>query len=185
MQRLRLSDDPEFELYDQYPLTSNDPEVTAKVTAAFEEYFGDRAFTVPRLSASEDFSEIPDAFGVSVHLLGVGRHRSGASGTRQSRRDVWPGTSRPTTRRGSPRSSSPTLNTGPRRIVVAALAWSGVSDGHRGSTTPTSLSNDGRPEDTDRLLFGMILGVLAFWLFAQTTLNIAPDDGGRSWIETA
>src|SRR5690348_1433489 len=27
---------------------------------------------------------------------------------------------------------------------------------------------------TDRLLYGMILGVLAFWLFAQTTLNIAP-----------
>ena len=26
---------------------------------------------------------------------------------------------------------------------------------------------------TDRLLLGMILGVLAFWLFAQTTLNIA------------
>lgn len=26
----------------------------------------------------------------------------------------------------------------------------------------------------DRLLYGMILGVLAFWLFAQTTLNIAP-----------
>ena len=26
----------------------------------------------------------------------------------------------------------------------------------------------------DRLLFAMILGVLAFWLFAQTTLNIAP-----------
>lgn len=27
---------------------------------------------------------------------------------------------------------------------------------------------------SDRLLFGMILGVLAFWLFAQTMLNIAP-----------
>ncbi|MHA6696655.1 MFS transporter [Chryseobacterium sp. A301] len=27
-------------------------------------------------------------------------------------------------------------------------------------------------QGTDRLLFGMILGVLAFWLFAQTTLNI-------------
>jgi DHA2 family multidrug resistance protein-like MFS transporter len=27
---------------------------------------------------------------------------------------------------------------------------------------------------TDRLLFGMILGVVAFWLFAQTMLNIAP-----------
>jgi DHA2 family multidrug resistance protein-like MFS transporter len=29
----------------------------------------------------------------------------------------------------------------------------------------------------DRLLFGIILGVVAFWLFAQTTLNIAPDMG--------
>ena len=29
----------------------------------------------------------------------------------------------------------------------------------------------------DRLLFGMILGVLAFWLFAQTMLNIAPTMG--------
>lgn len=28
---------------------------------------------------------------------------------------------------------------------------------------------------SDRLLYGIILGVLAFWLFAQTTLNIAPD----------
>jgi MFS transporter, DHA2 family, multidrug resistance protein len=30
-------------------------------------------------------------------------------------------------------------------------------------------------EGNDRLLFGIILGVLTFWLFAQTTLNIAPD----------
>ncbi len=29
-------------------------------------------------------------------------------------------------------------------------------------------------QGNDRLLFGMIFGVLAFWLFAQTTLNIAP-----------
>jgi DHA2 family multidrug resistance protein-like MFS transporter len=29
----------------------------------------------------------------------------------------------------------------------------------------------------DRLLYGIILGVLTFWLFAQTTLNIAPDMG--------
>ena len=27
----------------------------------------------------------------------------------------------------------------------------------------------------DKLLFGIIMGVLTFWLFAQTTLNIAPD----------
>jgi MFS transporter, DHA2 family, multidrug resistance protein len=38
------------------------------------------------------------------------------------------------------------------------------------STTATNATYIGN----DRLLFGMILGVLAFWLFAQTTLNISP-----------
>lgn len=37
-------------------------------------------------------------------------------------------------------------------------------------TATTGVSYQG----TDRLLFGIILGVLAFWLFAQTTLNISP-----------
>lgn len=32
-------------------------------------------------------------------------------------------------------------------------------------------------QGNDRLLFGIIMGVIAFWLFAQTTLNIAPDMG--------
>ena len=36
------------------------------------------------------------------------------------------------------------------------------------SPAPASYRGD------DKLLFGIILGVLAFWLFAQTTLNIAP-----------
>ena len=39
--------------------------------------------------------------------------------------------------------------------------------------TPAAQSRGGF-KGSDRLLFGMILGVLAFWLFAQTTLNIAP-----------
>jgi MFS transporter, DHA2 family, multidrug resistance protein len=34
---------------------------------------------------------------------------------------------------------------------------------------------DGAFVGNDRLLLGMILGVVTFWLFAQTTLNIAPD----------
>ncbi|MGE4272801.1 MAG: hypothetical protein ACRKFN_05265 [Desulfitobacterium sp.] len=29
-------------------------------------------------------------------------------------------------------------------------------------------------QGNDRLLLGMVLGVITFWLFAQTTLNIAP-----------
>src|SRR4051812_30001682 len=37
----------------------------------------------------------------------------------------------------------------------------------------------------DKLLFGMILGVLAFWLFAQTTLNIAPAMATDLGIETS
>jgi len=30
-------------------------------------------------------------------------------------------------------------------------------------------------QGNDRLLFGIIMGVVACWLFAQTTFNIAPD----------
>lgn len=37
----------------------------------------------------------------------------------------------------------------------------------------------------DRLLFGIILGVLAFWLFAQTTLNIAPTMAADLHIATS
>jgi len=42
----------------------------------------------------------------------------------------------------------------------------------------TSLST-GLPKfhGNDKLLYGIILGVVTFWLFAQTTLNIAPDMG--------
>ncbi len=32
----------------------------------------------------------------------------------------------------------------------------------------------GQYQGNDKLLFGMVLGVITFWLFAQTTLNIAP-----------
>ena len=38
---------------------------------------------------------------------------------------------------------------------------------------------------TDRLLYGIILGVLAFWLFAQTTLNIGPTMASDLKIETS
>src|SRR5690349_18258668 len=47
------------------------------------------------------------------------------------------------------------------------------------STTETN----GRYVGNDRLLFGIILGVLAFWLFAQTTLNISPTMAADLGIE--
>jgi hippurate hydrolase len=114
--------DPEFELYDQYPLTSNDPEVTARVAAAFKGYFGDRAFTVARQSASEDFSRIPDALGVPYTYWALGGidekkwHEAEAAGRLAS--DI-PGNHSP---HFAP-VIEPTLMTGTAALVVAALAW--------------------------------------------------------------
>ena len=114
--------DPEFELYDEYPLTSNDPDVTTKVAGAFREYFGDRAFTAPRLSASEDFSAIPDALGVPYTYWALGGidpetwREAEAAGRIDS--DI--------PANHSPRFApvmEPTLQTGTAAIVVAALAW--------------------------------------------------------------
>lgn len=113
--------EPEFELYDEYPLTDNDPDATARVAAAFTEHFGDRAFTISRLSASEDFSLIPRAFGVPSTYWGLG--------------GVDPALWREAEAAGrigeipanhSPRFApvvDPTLTAGTEAIVVATLAW--------------------------------------------------------------
>ncbi len=53
------------------------------------------------------------------------------------------------------------------------------------ATTTSSTAGNENFEGNDRILFGMILGVLAFWLFAQTTLNIAPVMADDLDIETS
>jgi hippurate hydrolase len=63
---------PEFELFDQFPLTTNDPDTTQRVGQAFTEFFGDRHQELPLQSASEDFSDIPDALGVPYTYWGIG-----------------------------------------------------------------------------------------------------------------
>ena len=64
---------PEIELYDDYPLTTNDPDVTETVTTAFVEHFGaERVKRLDPITASEDFSIIPDAFGVPYCFWGFG-----------------------------------------------------------------------------------------------------------------
>jgi hippurate hydrolase len=64
---------PVFEYYDQYPLTRNDPDVTARVKSAFQRHFGtDTVFELGRVTASEDFSHIPDALGTPYTYWGVG-----------------------------------------------------------------------------------------------------------------
>ena len=62
----------EFELFDRFPLTHNDPGVTARVAAAFADFFGERAQGMEQGAASEDFSDIPTALGVPYTYWGVG-----------------------------------------------------------------------------------------------------------------
>ena len=64
---------PKFEYYDQYPLTENDPDVTEKITSAFRSHFGsETVFDLGRVTASEDFSHIPNALGTPYTYWGVG-----------------------------------------------------------------------------------------------------------------
>jgi amidohydrolase len=114
--------EPEFELYDHYPLTHNDPEVTEKVAAAFRSHFGDQSSTLARQSASEDFSELPDSLGIPYTYWGLGGTdpdlyaKAEAAGTVSS--DI-PGNHSP---HFAP-VIQPTLQTGTAATVVAALAW--------------------------------------------------------------
>lgn len=115
------SQEPDIELYDEYPLTSNDPEATATVAAAFHGYFGDGSFSVPAQSASEDFSEIPRALGCPYTFWALG----GTDAKRWHAAEAA-GTLRELPANHSPRFApviEPTLETGTAAIVVAALAW--------------------------------------------------------------
>lgn len=118
---------PDFELYDHYPLTDNDPDTTATVADAFSRYFGDRAFTLGRQSASEDFSEIPKALGVPYTYWGVGcidpdlYAKAEAAGTVST--DI-PANHSP----DFAPVIEPTLETGTAAAVVAALAWLGRTE---------------------------------------------------------
>jgi hippurate hydrolase len=115
---------PEFERFDQYPVTDNDPVVTDRVAAAFAAQFGDRASTLPRQTASEDFSDLPTALGVPYTYWGIG--------------GIDPDAYRRAAERGTvaedvPVNHSasfapviqPTLDTGTTALAVAALAWVG------------------------------------------------------------
>jgi hippurate hydrolase len=65
--------DPDFDYYDQYPLTDNDGETTQRVTAAFTKHFGsDEVFHTDPNTASEDFSRLPDAIGIPYTYWTVG-----------------------------------------------------------------------------------------------------------------
>ncbi|MGO4585605.1 amidohydrolase [Arthrobacter sp. 2RAF6] len=115
--------DPDFEYYDQFPLTTNDAAVTQKVRAAFSAHFGqDSVRQATPQTASEDFSRIPDAFGVPYTFWFLG--------------GVDPETYRAAVERGTVAQDiaanhsplfapviDPSLSTGVQTHIVAALSY--------------------------------------------------------------
>ena len=102
--------EPEFEWYDAYPLTSNDAAATARVRAVFDGWFGERATDMEPVSASEDFSVIPDALGVPYCYWGLGGFADQEAAPANHHPAFAP-------------DLQPTLDTGLAAIVVAASAW--------------------------------------------------------------
>lgn len=65
--------EPTVEIYDEYPLTDNDPQITKEVTEAFQKYLGkDRVSNYHPMTASEDFSYIPRALEIPYLYWGFG-----------------------------------------------------------------------------------------------------------------
>jgi amidohydrolase len=116
--------EPEFELFDRFPLTSNDAGVTERVAGAFDDFFGDRAGQLEQQTASEDFSDIPAALGVPYSYWGIGgidpQTYQEAEEAGRVAQDI-PVNHSP----GFAPVVQPTLDTGTRALVVAALAWLG------------------------------------------------------------
>jgi hippurate hydrolase len=114
--------DPDFELFDRFPLTDNDVETSARVAAAFADFFGGRAGEIGQQSASEDFSDIPNALGVPYTYWCVGGvdpdlYR-GAEEAGRVAQDI------PVNHSAAfAPVLQPTLDTGTQALIVAALAW--------------------------------------------------------------
>ncbi|KOS58161.1 amidohydrolase [Rhodococcus rhodochrous] len=113
---------PELELFDQFPLTHNDPDTTARVHEVFTTFFGERCRELPQQSASEDFSEIPQALGVPYTYWGIG----GIDPTTYRRADEAGRVDQDIPVNHSAMFApvlQPTLDTGTQALVVAAMAW--------------------------------------------------------------
>lgn len=112
----RSPEEPEFELFHRFPVTDNDEQVAARVREAFEDQFGaERVERMVPATASEDFSGIPDAFGVPYCYWGLGGYAEG----------------RETAPNHSPffaPDQQPTLRTGTEAAASAALAWLQATD---------------------------------------------------------
>jgi hippurate hydrolase len=114
--------DPEFELFDRFPLTDNDAATTERVAAAFADLFGERAAPVAQQSASEDFSDIPTALGVPYTYWFIGGTDAATYDAAERSGRIAQDVPVNHSARFAP-VVQPTLDTGTQALVAAALAW--------------------------------------------------------------
>jgi metal-dependent amidase/aminoacylase/carboxypeptidase family protein len=112
---------PEFELYEHFPLTDNDPATTQTLRAAFDGYFADQVGELPQQSASEDFSDLPGAFSIPYCYWGIGGVDPGTYRTAEAAGRVAQDIPVNHSAAFAP-VIQPTLDTGIQAMVVGALA---------------------------------------------------------------
>ena len=114
--------EPQLETFDHLPVTDNDPAVTERARAALVAELGeDRVLPFEPEGGSEDFSVLPDAWGIPYTYWGFGAFDP----------EEWARAEREGTTGELPSNHSahfapvlqPTLDTGVRAMVAAALAW--------------------------------------------------------------
>lgn len=114
--------EPEFELFDRFPLTDNDASATDRVATAFGAFFGERAAPVGQQSASEDFSDIPTALGIPYTYWFIGGIDGEVYDAAEAAGRVAQDIPVNHSARFAP-AIQPTLDTGTEALVVGALAW--------------------------------------------------------------
>jgi hippurate hydrolase len=115
-------EEPEFELFDRFPLTDNDAATTERVAGAFADFFGEQSRPVGQQLASEDFSDIPSALGVPYTYWFIGGMDAEVYAAAEKAGRIAQDIPVNHSARFAP-VIQPTLDTGTRALVVAALAW--------------------------------------------------------------
>ncbi|GAA1153331.1 amidohydrolase [Ornithinicoccus hortensis] len=118
--------EPDIGVFGSFPVTENDPAATGRVRDAFDAEFGEASVDLALQSASEDFSDIPAALGAPYSYWGIGGVDPAAYAQAQAAGTL----ARDVPSNHSPFFApvvQPTLDTGTRALVTAALAW--LADG--------------------------------------------------------
>lgn len=114
--------EPEFELFDRFPLTDNDPEPTERVARAFTAFFGADHRPIGQQTASEDFSDVPTALGVPYTYWGIGGTDPDAYQQAVESDRVTQDVAVNHSPQFAP-ALTPACRVGTQAMVVAALSW--------------------------------------------------------------